>query len=116
MGLLTRRALLLAIAVGAAASVVLWRTFEDPCRNLAKGYAEVYATLGACGGDGDCVVDPPAAHGPRLCEPVRAASASRERLESIERTFEARACPLLLASCPDPRSARCDRGRCRAVP
>lgn len=116
MGLLTRRALLLAIAIGTAASVVLWRAFEDPCRNLAKGYADVYATLGACQTDGDCLLDPPAAHGPVFCERVRTASSSRERLESIERTFEARACPVVVPSCPDPRAARCDRGHCRAVP
>ncbi len=116
MGLLTRRGLLLAVLLGALGATLLWRWRREPCHALAREYAGAYAALRECRVDRDCVLDPPAVHGPALCDRARSTAAGdRSRLVAIERTFEARCEPKPL-ECPPLDGARCERGACRATP
>ncbi len=117
MGLLTRRGLLLAILLGAFAATMLWRWRREPCRVLAREYAGAYAALRPCRADPDCVVDPPAAHGPALCERVRSTAAGDPgRLVAIERAFEARGCEPRRLECPPLAGAHCRLGTCVPTP
>jgi hypothetical protein len=116
MNLLTRRGFLLAVALGALSGVLLWRWRGDPCGALSRRYAATYEALRGCDADADCLVDPPAVHGPALCDRSRTRDGERDRLVAIERDFEARGCePGKTSPCGEPLGARCDRGRCVAL-
>ncbi len=117
MGLLTRRGLLLAILLGALAATALWRWRREPCRLLAREYADVYAALRQCRTDLDCVADPPALRGPAFCERVRSTAAGdRDRLLAIERAFEARGCEPRRLECPPLSGAICKQAICVPTP
>lgn len=110
-----RTAILLAVLLGAAGALVLFRTQRDPCGALLRRYGVAYEARRACRADADCVVDPLPPAGPGVCDRARAAASDRVELDEVERAWAAAGCPAPGAPCPPDAGARCVNARCATL-
>jgi len=116
--------LVAAVVLGAAGGLLLSvgrRAGPRPhgdrlCEQIVRDYFDAWAAARSCADDGDCLLDPEPAGALRACDRARARGARRDAIAALEALFAAERCQLPEARCPPLAGARCDAGRCAAVP